>query len=162
MKEGGKLCISVTDSGTGMDAHIRERMFDPFFTTKEVGKGTGLGLAIVYGIIKELNGHITCQSEIGKGTEFTTYLPVLKADNIRKEKKVDPPSKAGKKTILIAEDDAQVRETSAALLQKTGYGVVEATDGEDAIAKFMKENERLDLVILDVVMPKKNGKEVFD
>ncbi len=162
MKEGGKLCISVTDSGTGMDAHIRERMFDPFFTTKEVGKGTGLGLAIVYGIIKELNGHITCQSEIGKGTEFTIYLPVLKADNIRKEKKVDPPSKAGKKTILIAEDDAQVRETSAALLQKTGYGVVEATDGEDAIAKFMKENERLDLVILDVVMPKKNGKEVFD
>lgn len=162
MKEGGKLCISVTDSGTGMDAHIRERMFDPFFTTKEVGKGTGLGLAIVYGIIKELNGHITCQSEIGKGTEFTTYLPVLKADNIRKEKKVDPPSKADKKTILIAEDDAQVRETSAALLQKTGYGVVEATDGEDAIAKFMKENERLDLVILDVVMPKKNGKEVFD
>lgn len=159
---GEYVCISVTDSGTGMDAHIRERMFDPFFTTKEVGKGTGLGLAIVYGIIKELNGHITCQSEIGKGTEFTIYLPVLKADNIGKEKKVDPPSKADKKTILIAEDDAQVRETSAALLRKTGYGVVEATDGEDAIAKFMKENKRLDLVILDVVMPKKNGKEVFD
>jgi PAS domain S-box-containing protein len=159
---GEYVCISVTDNGTGMDAHTRERMFDPFFTTKEVGKGTGLGLAIVYGIVKELNGHITCQSEIGKGTEFTIYLPVLEADNIRKEKKSGPPPKACRKTILIAEDDAQVRETSAALLQKTGYGVVEATDGEDAIAKFMKENDHLDLVILDVVMPKKNGKEVFD
>jgi PAS domain S-box-containing protein len=156
------VCISVADTGTGMDAKVQEKMFEPFFTTKEVGKGTGLGLAIVYGLIKELNGHISVRSEVGCGTTFTIYLPLFMGIQEETKRMESVPLMSDHKTILIAEDDAHVRKTNGALLNKYGYRVLEAIDGEDAIEKFMKEKELIDLVILDVVMPRKNGKEVFD
>jgi PAS domain S-box-containing protein len=156
------VCISVADTGTGMDAKVQEKMFEPFFTTKEVGKGTGLGLAIVYGLIKELNGHISVRSKEGCGTTFTIYLPLFKGKSEETGKKESVPLMSDHETILIAEDDPHVRKTNGAMLNSCGYRVIEAIDGEDALEKFMQEKELIDLVILDVVMPRKNGKEVFE
>lgn len=159
---GDYVCISVADTGTGMDANVQEKMFEPFFTTKDVGKGTGLGLAIVYGLIKELNGHISVHSEVGYGTTFTIYLPLFIGRNEETREMESGPLMSDNETILFAEDDSHVRKTNSALLNEYGYRVVEALDGEDAIEKFIKEKELIDLVILDVVMPRKSGKEVFD
>lgn len=153
--------ISVSDTGVGMDTMTREKIFDPFFTTKEVGKGTGLGLSIVYGIVKQHNGYINVESEPGRGTTFHIYLPLVKM----KEEKILPdaiPVRGGSETILIGEDNANVRQLSREVLEQFGYIVIEAKDGEDAIRKFEQFANTIDLVILDVVMPKKNGREVYE
>lgn len=161
-KPGKYAIISVEDTGMGMSEKTRERAFEPFFTTKEVGKGTGLGLSIVYGIIKQHNGYVNVRSEPGKGSSFTMYLPTAKVLN--KQTSVAPyqPLVGGTETILIAEDDSEVRKLTKNLLEEFGYSIIEAKDGEDAIVKFMKNKRRVDLVILDVVMPKRNGKEVYE
>lgn len=161
-KPGKYAVISVEDTGVGMSEKTRDRVFEPFFTTKEVGKGTGLGLSIVYGIIKQHNGYVNVLSEPGKGSTFTMYLPVVK--NSTKQASVIPyqPLIGGSETILIAEDDSEVRKLTKNLLEEFGYSIIEAKDGEDAIIKFMKNKKRVDLVILDVVMPKKNGKEAYE
>ncbi|HBG06507.1 MAG: hypothetical protein A2075_00620 [Geobacteraceae bacterium GWC2_58_44] len=153
----------VSDSGTGMDAATRKRIFDPFFTTKEVGKGTGLGLSIVYGIVKQHKGFINVYSEPGRGTTFSIYLPLAKGEQLAKAGQAEMQyPKGGTETILMAEDDAVVRDLSKTVLSEFGYSVIVATNGEEALQKFMENRDIIKLLLLDIVMPKKNGKEVFD
>lgn len=155
--------ITVSDNGTGMDEKTRQRIFEPFFTTKESGKGTGLGMAIVYGIVKQHNGYINVYSEPGVGTTFRIYLPVIGADAVSNENIAAgamPPQGSG--TILIAEDDPAVREMEAAMLRNFGYDVILAADGLDAVRKFSENRSRIQLVIMDMIMPGLNGKQAFD
>lgn len=162
-KSGPYALISVSDTGLGMDEKTRDRIFEPFFTTKEVGKGTGLGLSIVYGIIKRHNGYINVYSEINKGTNFRIYLPLAEAGGmeIKKREEVLTPA-GGTETILLAEDDEDVRNITVSALKEFGYKVIEAVDGEDAVNKFIKNKDDIQMVMLDVVMPKKNGREAYE
>ncbi|MCX5805834.1 MAG: PAS domain S-box protein [Proteobacteria bacterium] len=161
IREPGRyVLINVSDTGIGMDEVTREKIFDPFFTTKEVGKGTGLGLATVYGIVKQHNGYITLESTPNMGTTFHIYIPVVM-------KKADPEEgkttaiTMGDETVLIVEDNKEARCFIREALQYSGYKTIEAVDGEDGIYKF-KQNLNVDLVILDLVMPKKNGREAYE
>jgi CheY-like chemotaxis protein len=159
-KPGRYALITVADTGRGMAAETQKKIFEPFFTTKGIGEGTGLGLAISYGIIKQHNGYIKVYSEPGEGTAFKIYLP-LSEETAPAEKTADPETvKGGNETILVAEDDAALRQLSRIVLESFGYTVITAGDGDDAIAKFMENRERINLVLLDMIMPKKNGKEV--
>ncbi|MCG2723061.1 MAG: PAS domain S-box protein [Thermodesulfovibrionales bacterium] len=159
---GPYALISVEDTGQGMDVETREKIFEPFFTTKEMGKGTGLGLAMVYGIIKQHDGYINVYSEPGKGTTFKIYLPLIKS-GVEEEKPADlSVAERGTETVLVAEDDVQVRDLTKCVLEGSGYQVLDAEDGEDAMRIFKENKDRIQLLILDVVMPKKNGKEVYD
>jgi two-component system, cell cycle sensor histidine kinase and response regulator CckA len=159
---GRYAALSCSDSGVGMDRETAQRVFEPFFTTKEVGKGTGLGLAIVYGIIKQHNGYINCYSEPGKGTTFRIYLPLVQPEPTDESMGPEMPAKGGTETILVAEDDIAARNLARQILEIFGYTVIEAVDGEDAVAKFIEQMDRVQLVVLDVIMPKKNGKEACD
>jgi len=158
-KAGLYALITVTDNGIGMDVNTREKIFEPFFTTKEVGKGTGLGLSIVYGIIKQHNGEISVYSELGQGTTFKIYLPIT-GSSVKDIKTVGTTApQGGTETILITEDSESVRTLTREVLEKFGYRVIEAVDGEDGIKKFKENKDSVRLVILDVVMPKKSGKQ---
>jgi two-component system NtrC family sensor kinase len=157
------VLITVSDSGMGMDEKTREKIFEPFFTTKEFGKGTGLGLSIVYGIIKQHGGHINVYSEAGKGSTFRIYLPLIKRTQVEEAQPVPSVAPAGgTETILIAEDNEEVRNFTRHVLERNGYTVIESVDGEDAVTKFEKNKERVNLLLLDVIMPKKSGKEVSE
>jgi two-component system cell cycle sensor histidine kinase/response regulator CckA len=158
-KPGSYALMSVTDNGCGMDGPTKEKIFEPFFTTKEMGRGTGLGLSIVYGIVKQHDGYICVTSEPGHGTTFEIYLPIVKA-KIEKDKSVAAPIRGGTETILMAEDNGEVRALAKSVLEEYGYRVIEAHDGTEAVKAFMEHKEEIDLVILDVVMPGKNGKQV--
>jgi two-component system NtrC family sensor kinase len=159
---GSYAVLSITDSGTGMDHKTRERIFEPFFTTKEVGKGTGLGLAMVYGIVKQHAGYINCYSEPGHGTVFRIYLPLIHAQVKRVLEAVEPNVAGGHETILLVEDDAELREMVGELLEDCGYTVIKAVDGGDAVHKFKEFSHIVQMVILDVVMPKMNGVEAYE
>jgi nitrogen-specific signal transduction histidine kinase len=161
-RPGPYALISVSDTGTGMDEKIREKAFEPFFTTKEIGKGTGLGLAIVYGIVKEHNGYITLYSEVGKGSTFKIYLPLIMAESEAARPEEHKIIIDGTETILVAEDDAIVRDLTKSVLEKHGYTVIEAVDGQEAVDRFKENKDKIHLSLLDVIMPKKNGKEVYD
>ena len=154
--------VSFEDTGIGMDDTIRARIFEPFFTTKEVGKGTGLGLSMVYGIIQQHDGYINVYSESGKGTTFKVYLPLIKSVHDEKQVVTHQTINRGTETVLVAEDDAQVRALIKEVLIGFGYTVLEAEDGADALRVFSENKEKIDVVILDVIMPKFNGKEIFD
>jgi len=158
-KPGSYALILITDTGEGMGEKTKERIFEPFFTTKESGKGTGLGLAIVYGIVKQHNGYINVYSELGKGTTFKIYLPLTASEirEIRPAELIFPAG--GTETILMAEDDSDVREITKAILEEFGYTVIAAEDGDDAIEKFIENKDEINLILLDVIMPKKNGRE---
>jgi CheY-like chemotaxis protein len=154
--------VAVSDSGTGIDKAILPRIFDPFFTTKEVGKGTGLGLSIVYGIVKQSGGYIWVYSEPGHGTTFKLYFPVTSA---HAEPTMQLPTLAPAvqgSTILVVEDEAEIRYKLQECLSQLGYKVLEACDAEDALAQF--ENHRsqaaVDLVITDLIMPGMGGHEL--
>lgn len=162
-KEGEYALITVSDSGTGMEKSILGRIFEPFFTTKELGSGTGLGLSIVYGIIKQHNGFINVYSEIGKGTTFRIYLPLVMFGIEKTEEDLEHlPLAGGSETILLVEDDEEARTVTKIILESVGYNVIEAADGEEAIEKFMDNKDSVELLLLDVVMPKKSGKAVCD
>ena len=154
--------FSVTDTGHGMDRKTCSRIFEPFFTTKEVGKGTGLGLAIVYGIVKQHGGYITVYSEPGHGTTFKLYLPVQQAAEERDGVFDNELPATGSGTVLIAEDDDAVRVLSRRVLEGFGYTVIEAADGEEALKRYSERTGPVDLLILDAIMPHRNGKEVYD
>ena len=160
-RPGHYALLSVEDTGTGMDERIKDRIFEPFFTTKEVGKGTGLGLSMVYGIIKQHDGYINVYSEPGRGTTFRILLPLIqsKAEEIKHGDSLKV--KSGTETILLAEDDAQVRNLLKEILSKAGYHVNEASDGSEAVEVFHKKRDDINLLILDVIMPKMNGKETY-
>jgi two-component system, cell cycle sensor histidine kinase and response regulator CckA len=159
-KPGGFVLLSVSDTGSGMDEAIKEKVFDPFFTTKEPGKGTGLGLSTVYGIVKQHDGYINMHSERGVGTTFQIYFPLVQ-EAAREEERSFPFTGRGSETILVAEDNEDVRRLIKSILSKYGYQVIEASDGQDAIDQ-LRMHKDIDLVLLDSVMPKKNGREVFD
>ncbi len=161
-KPGRYALISVSDTGTGMDAETCEKIFEPFFTTKEVGKGTGLGLSIVYGIVKQHNGYINCYSEPGQGTTFKVYLPLVNDESPDIKEAESAPSPCGTETILIADDNPNVRKLTKDMLEHCGYTVLEAQDGVEAVRQFMDNRERIDLLLLDVIMPKKSGKDALD
>ncbi len=161
MRPGEYALITVSDTGTGMERRVVERIFDPFFTTKEVGKGTGLGLAIAYGIMKQHNGYINVHSEPGVGTQFKLYLPLARIKAEEEDKIRSEAPQGGTETILLAEDDAEVRNLIKALLEEFGYTVIEAVNGEEAVGKYAELGKEVDLLVLDVIMPKMNGKEAF-
>jgi two-component system cell cycle sensor histidine kinase/response regulator CckA len=161
-KGGWYALISVSDSGHGMGKETIERIFEPFFTTKETGKGTGLGLSIIYGIVKQHNGTITVESEPGKGSTFTVYLPLIEAAADEEQKEEVSPVSGGNETILLAEDDPMVRKYMHKILEMAGYSLITAKNGDEAVEQFRENRDRIALVLCDVVMPKKNGKEVYD
>ena len=157
---GTYALLSISDTGIGMDEATKEKIFDPFFTTKEVGKGTGLGLSSVYGAVKQHNGYIAVYSEPNIGTTFHIYLPVV-SGGAKEEEPAPTPVKGGNETILVAEDNEAVRGLLGDVLRHYGYNVIETIDGADAIEKF-KKIDTIDLLILDSIMPAKNGREAYD
>lgn len=159
---GSYARISVKDTGVGMDESTVEKIFEPFFTTKEPGKGTGLGLAIVYGIIKQLNGYITVKSVPGKGSDFMIYFPLIREAEQKSENVSFPLLKTGNETILVAEDDEDVRRLDRELLEECGYTVIEAANGMQALDLFLKHQKEIDMLLFDVIMPRMNGREVFE
>lgn len=154
--------FSITDTGTGMDEKTKERIFEPFFTTKGEGKGTGLGLSVVYGIVKQHNGFINVYSEVGKGTTIKVYIPLIEQEEKEKTDWKPDVLPKGTETILVAEDNAEVRSITREILKIHGYTVIEAHDGEEALEKLGNLSQQIQLLILDVIMPKKNGKEVYN
>lgn len=160
---GKYVLLSFSDTGVGMDEETKKRIFEPFFTTKKVGKGTGLGLAIVYGIVKQHNGYINVYSETDKGTTLKIYLPLVEsmADKLKPDTSA-PVTLDGTETILLAEDEEEVRTLGKKVLERFGYKAIEAADGEEAIQKFMENKDDINLLVFDVLMPKKSGKEAYD
>jgi CheY-like chemotaxis protein len=161
-KPGAYACLSVTDSGIGMDEKTRNKIFEPFFTTKELGKGTGLGLAMVYGMISQHEGYIDVYSEPGLGSTFKLYLPLVSQALQENDETESPLPKGNGETVLLAEDSESVRKSNREILENFGYAVIEASDGVDAIEKFDRHKDQINILILDVIMPKKSGKEVYD
>ncbi|HEX2657470.1 MAG TPA: response regulator [Polyangia bacterium] len=159
---GDYVVIAVSDSGTGMTPETQARIFEPFFTTKEPGRGTGLGLSTCYGIVKQAEGFIWVYSELGKGTTFRVYLPRVAEPKDVLEKREEPLDPRGTETILVAEDDDQVRQLAVRSLKRLGYTVIEATNGEDALKKCADPNLRVDLLLTDVVMPVLGGRQLVD
>jgi|GEM_PF-2670275 len=161
---GNYVLVRVADTGAGMDERTVKKVFEPFFTTKAEGKGTGLGLSIVYGIVKQHNGYINVESEPGKGTTFSLYFPeVQTGDAVETETAHVPLNiRTGSETILVAEDNAEARSFLAEVLSVSGYTVIEAVDGDEALRTFTDNKDRIALVISDVVMPGRNGKELRD
>lgn len=160
---GDHVLVAVSDTGPGIPPELQERVFEPFFTTKEVGKGTGLGLAVVYGIIKQHKGSIRLISQTGHGTRFEIHLPALdRAVPPPQEQTPPSPAPGGSETILVAEDDAVVRQVIVQVLENAGYHVLIAADGEEAINLFTEHANKIDLALLDVVMPKVGGIVVYE
>jgi len=164
VKAGFYALIAVSDTGTGMDAETIRRIFEPFFTTKETGRGTGLGMSIAFGIVKQHNGHINVYSEPGIGTTFKVYLPLMTGggSDIEKPARRAVEMRGGSEVILFAEDDDTLRQMTTSVLSNAGYTVIPAVDGEDALEKIRAEKQRIRFLLLDVVMPKKNGRQVYD
>jgi PAS domain S-box-containing protein len=161
-RPGSYAVVTVSDTGSGMSPETLGKVFEPFFTTKEVGKGTGLGLANAYGSILQHNGSIQVTSEPGRGTTFRIYLPAVQTAADDFESTAPAAAPRGAETVLVAEDDGTVRSITRSILQKFGYTVIEAVDGEDAVRSFAQHRDAVDLVILDVIMPKKTGRAAHD
>ncbi|GFO67057.1 hypothetical protein GMLC_06360 [Geomonas limicola] len=161
-KSGDYAILSITDSGCGMGAGTLEKIFEPFFTTKEVGKGTGLGLSIVFGIVKQHNGFINVVSEPGVGTTFWIYLPLARGTVQAAVAPTENLHQGRGETILLVEDDAEVRSLFREVLVHHGYQVIEAVDGADGIKTFRERGVAIDMLVLDVIMPRKNGWEAFN
>jgi PAS domain S-box-containing protein len=160
---GNYACITITDTGHGMDEETRKRLFEPFFTTKEAGKGTGLGTAIIYGIVKQHNGYITVDSEPGRGSTFRIYLPLIDAIQQDAEGPQEiPPPPGGTETILLAEDDSTVRYLHSMILEEAGYNVITSSDGQDALDRFMEHQSEVAMLVSDVIMPKIDGKRLYE
>jgi PAS domain S-box-containing protein len=166
IRPGQFVKISVTDTGVGMSAETQKRIFEPFFSTKEKGMGTGLGLASAYGIIKNHNGFINCYSELGRGTTFNVYFPicdqVYPPEDGTAERELVEGVPGGDETILFVDDDTEIISVGRKILASLGYTVLVAQGGQSAVDLFMEQREKIDLVILDYVMPGMGGREVFD
>jgi CheY-like chemotaxis protein len=162
VQPGNYVCIKVSDTGTGMDAETIQHIFEPFYTTKDQGKGTGLGLSMAYGIIKQHDGHIHVQSQLGIGTTFEIFLPVdsrkVQADKAGPIQSV----LGGTETILVAEDEAALRAIAKDALENLGYTVLLAKDGFEAIEMFEKHHDEIQLLLFDVVMPRMGGIHAFE
>lgn len=159
---GPFICLEVRDTGQGMSEEIRGRIFEPFFTTKDAGKGTGLGLSTVYGIVKQNDGVILVDSSLGIGTCFRVFLPAQKEPARRKPEKSVGEFERGTGRVLVVEDEEIVRSLARRLLQKQGYEVVEAINGNEAWQLCETQNFSFDLVLTDVVMPGMSGPRLID
>lgn len=160
VRPGDYVTLSVSDTGHGMSQATQERIFEPFFTTKEQGKGTGLGLATVYGIVRQSEGHILIESALGKGTTFRIYLPRVERSVPAENAPEAVPSLAGTETILLVEDETEVRRLAASSLRSYGYHVVEAADAEEALRLYDTCKGTADILLTDVVMPGMTGVEL--
>jgi PAS domain S-box-containing protein len=157
---GSEVSLTVRDTGSGMDAGTLEHVFEPFYTTKEVGKGTGLGLATVYGIVRQSAGHVSVQSEVGRGTAFSVFLPATEG-LVALQTSAEPPPR-GSGCVLLVEDEEAVRRLVGMILEQHGYRVLAAPNGEEAIRMFEQCGHPIDLLISDVVMPRMRGPELVD
>jgi PAS domain S-box-containing protein len=161
LRPGPCVRLTVSDTGCGMDETVKARLFEPFFTTKAVGKGTGLGLATVYGIIKQSEGHITVWSEPGQGATFKIYLPGVREELPSAPKKPVPaPAVIGSETVLLVEDEEGVRTLTRHILQTSGYTVLEARHGLEALQVSEQQSGPIHLMVTDVVMPEMNGPQL--
>lgn len=160
-KPGDYILLTVKDTGAGMDKETRERIFEPFFTTKGLAKGTGFGLSSAYGIIKGHGGYIDVDSERGYGTTFGIYLPAIKKE-VKKEKELPEEIIMGKETVLLVDDEDMVIEGCKEMLTKMGYNVSIARNGKDAIEIYKKNQDKIDIVIIDMIMPELSGGETYD
>jgi hypothetical protein len=159
-KCGRYAVLTVVDTGIGMADEVRERIFEPFYTSKGLGTGTGLGLFTVYGVVRAHGGNVEVHSEPGRGTTFRIYLPLAEHPTSEVPAVVELPARGNAETILVAEDDEAVMDYLCSLLERNGYRVIAAKDGEDAIVKFNSAPDRIRLALLDVIMPGRNGSEV--
>jgi PAS domain S-box-containing protein len=161
IRPGHYVMLAVSDTGCGMSALTQARIFEPFFTTKEQGKGTGLGLPTVYGIVKQSGGNIWVNSEVGCGTTFKIYLPrvdeVVEREEVRNLSAELPQ---GRETVLLVEDEEQVRQITRVILEMNGYRVLEAANGEEALSIYKQHERQLDLVMIDAVLPQMSGREL--
>jgi len=162
IEPGRYALLKVADNGCGMDQDTLDQVFDPFFTTKGIGEGTGLGLSTVYGLVKQHKGFVKVDSSMGQGTTFTIGLPL--ADRVAGPALThdEGPVRQGHETILLAEDDGMVRHLTRILLEQGGYTVIEAANGEEAIAVYADHADRIDMLLLDVIMPRLGGRAVYD
>ncbi|MDO9026461.1 MAG: response regulator, partial [bacterium] len=165
IEPGHYVQVSVEDSGSGMSDEVKLHLFEPFFTTKEKGRGTGLGLAGVYGCIKNHGGSIEVYSEPGRGTAIKLYLPLYadlktsgEQDLVRLK---ELPVTAGTGSILVVDDEDMIRTIAAQILKTAGYRVQACADGQEAVELYAKDHSRIDLVIMDMVMPRLDGREAF-
>ncbi|OGR08194.1 MAG: hypothetical protein A2511_09335 [Deltaproteobacteria bacterium RIFOXYD12_FULL_50_9] len=161
---GDYALLIISDTGSGMDETVQKQIFDPFFTTKEVGKGTGLGLSMVYGIVKKHGGYINVYSERDVGTVFKIYLPL--ADDSSQQGIIQGSPNSGEllggtETILVVEDNSSLRLLLMTILERAGYTVIEAVDGEEAVKKYTQLKDSIHLAMLDGIMPRKNGKQAL-
>jgi hypothetical protein len=162
LAEGAYVLLSISDTGTGMDERTRTHIFEPFFTTKARGKGTGLGLATAYGIVKQAGGEIRVDSEPGQGACFRIYLPrVRKAAKGQRTARLRRPRK-GSETILLVEDEPEVRKLAREMLARLGYRVLEAADADQALALWDALKDSIDLLLTDVIMPHTSGRELAE
>ena len=161
VEPGQYVEISVSDTGVGIDKETRKRIFEPFFTTKEMGRGTGLGLASVYGIVKSHGGYIDVSSEKEKGTTFTLYLPASEKRAVQ-EKAVPTEMFRGTGTVLLIDDEKMILDVGCELLEELGYTVLSALSGREALEIFQENSTKIDLVIMDMIMPGMSGGETFD
>ena len=159
---GNYVCVSVTDSGLGMDKVTQEKIFEPFFTTKDRGRGTGLGLASAYGIIKNHDGLITVHSEKGKGSTFTFHLPAVEKEVAHIVEPGQPKALPGTESVLLVDDEEMILEVGSAMLKELGYRPLIARSGRDALEIYQREKDKIDLVILDMIMPVMSGGQTYD
>jgi PAS domain S-box-containing protein len=161
-KPGDYVRLAVSDTGTGMDGRTSARIFEPFFTTKAIGHGTGLGLAMVYGLVKQHSGFIDVHSEVGLGATFNLYFPLSEATEAAVQPQGSPELPHGNETILVVEDEEAIRRSAQRILERYGYRVLAAPDGEEALGFLREHGDEIDLVITDVVMPKLGGMQLYE
>ena len=161
---GEYVCVVVSDTGIGMDEETKRRVFEPFYTTKPPGEGTGLGMAMIYGLVKQHGGFVHVYSEPGQGTVVKLYFPLMDvgAEGETQRPAHQPSLPVGTETILVVEDEAAIRRATKRALQRCGYSVLLAADGEEALEIFGAHASEIDLIMTDLVMPKLGGRQLHD
>ena len=162
IKPGRYVLLALTDTGIGMDEQTMSRIFEPFYTTKEHGHGTGLGLSVVFGIIRQHGGFIRYNSQPGFGTTCKIYFPALTSDETQVEPVAEKKPRGGSETILIVDDEEQIIDFLNRALEKAGYTVINARNGQEALDLYCRNRERISLVILDLIMPEMDGKKCLE